>query len=649
MTVLPAIIVVAYNRPATLKRLLQSIAASHFAEVQIPMVISIDEGDNAEVVQAAENFKWPHGTLRIIKRDKHLGLKEHILQCGDLTDEYGAVIMLEDDLYVSPYFYDYTCQALNFYVGDDQQLAGISLYNYEIDETIFAPFEPYDDGADIYFMQVASSWGQCWASAQWQGFRQWLAGNEKVSEHEYLPDYIARWGEHSWKKHFIRYLMATDRYFVFPRDSLSTNFGEPGTNTDRRGLFQVELLTRPKAFKFCKINESKSIYDTSFELKAEVLKKLNPFFENYDFEVDLHNTKDLNQITSPWLLSSKNCANPVQSFSNDLKPLILNMVNNEPGHIFHFGKTVDFSNNETDNEIFYPGIAVIAERIFRKRINDFANERSKEQIYLHQRYNDFREFGVILLHDKNDDSYRGTLQSILEQDYLHVNLYFLNLAGLKIMKHSFQKFINPIIINPDMLPYKFNAFATLPEQTASQYFIILRDGETIAKNAFHSVNEIFKKYGDVHFLQGLSAAEVSKDILAEKRINRNIFVHRLIENNLNIGGSQTYFTRHAISNILDKLKDSHEDFNEPSLWYQLLEGERLYITDAVLSDNEPITARNIKGIGRNEVNWSFADALAEFFFLKDISFLRYFFPQRQQLPPVIRFNKETASFYMSPY
>src|SRR5689334_4123595 len=127
----PAIVISAFNRPASLRRLLNSIEAARYDLNDIDLVISIDKSDSDEVEKTAEKFKWKYGEKKIILQNEPLGLKQHILRCGDLTSDYNAIILLEDDLMVSPYFYEYAIKALEYY-KDDKMLAGISLYNYEV-------------------------------------------------------------------------------------------------------------------------------------------------------------------------------------------------------------------------------------------------------------------------------------------------------------------------------------------------------------------------------------------------------------------------------------------------------------------------------------------------------------------------------------
>ena len=59
---LPAIVVNAYNRPAALARLLNSLQQAVYpVGAQVPLIISIDRGGDPQVRVLAENFAWPHG------------------------------------------------------------------------------------------------------------------------------------------------------------------------------------------------------------------------------------------------------------------------------------------------------------------------------------------------------------------------------------------------------------------------------------------------------------------------------------------------------------------------------------------------------------------------------------------------------------
>jgi hypothetical protein len=319
-----AIIVVAFNRPKALSRLLSSLRnACYEGYNNITLIISVDYSGANECADLGNNFTWPHGTKIIIQHDKNLGLKKHILQCGDLSSEHDAIIVLEDDLFVSAAFYDYAQQAFSFY-KDDANIAGIGLYNYRFNEVAFCPFEPLADGYDNYFLQVPCSSGQLWTKKQWQLYKDY-SGAERPKE-DLLPAAVAAWpSATSWKKLFYYYLLVTNRYFVYPCISLTTNFGDTGQHHDNEMLvWQAPLLMNRKAFLFSKLNTSTSVYDAFFELDAKAFNKLTN--QRLDVCIDVNGTKLLSQINNEYLLSSKKCKQPIKKYALNLYPYINNAL-----------------------------------------------------------------------------------------------------------------------------------------------------------------------------------------------------------------------------------------------------------------------------------------------------------------------------------
>lgn len=180
----PAIVISAYNRPASLARLLASIAKADYPPGDTPLVISIDRGDddrNRAVAKIAEDWKWQSGRKQVIHHTEHLGLVRHVFFCGGLTQEYGSVIFLEDDLAVSPDYYKYAAQALRFY-DHDERIAGISLYALWFNGYTKHPFVPLADDSDAFYIQVPYTQGLAWTQAQWTRFADWrAAGNRTLS------------------------------------------------------------------------------------------------------------------------------------------------------------------------------------------------------------------------------------------------------------------------------------------------------------------------------------------------------------------------------------------------------------------------------------------------------------------------------------
>lgn len=273
-----AIVAVGYNRPDSMATLLNSISRVETSS-KVDLVISLDKGERqSEIIDVANAFIWCHGEKKVRVFSEKQGLRSHIIQCGDLTNDYDAVVVLEDDLTVSPQFVSYVEQAISFY-QDDSRIAGISLYKHLFHPGVARPFEAAHNGYDAYLMQYAQSWGQCWTKQMWKGFKEWylLHNNVDLSERNLLPDYIAKWNEHSWLKYFMRYIVETDKYFVYPAISLSTNASDVGQHcVVSTSDYQVPLLCGKMEFRFPKVEEA-IVYDIFFErmgIDADVFTEL---------------------------------------------------------------------------------------------------------------------------------------------------------------------------------------------------------------------------------------------------------------------------------------------------------------------------------------------------------------------------------------
>lgn len=312
----PAIVAIGYDRPKALACLLDSLRAGAYP-AGTPLIISLDHSDIEAVSELARSFEWPFGPKRIIQHPVNLGLREHVLRCGDLALEYGAVILFEDDLLAAPHAYDYVRQAMDFFATDDR-IGGIALYHYLINEFDSLNFRPVADGSDIYFLQVAASWGQAWTAAQWRSFRTWYADakDRPITAADQLPRQIEAWKPSSWKKYYIKYLVETGRYFVYPRVSLSTNTAKPGVHMKRAvSIYQTPIdLAADRHWRFLSLEASLALYDVFYEPKPEMLKRLQPALQAFDFDVDLMGAKPASALHRPLLLSSRPCRKPVLSF-----------------------------------------------------------------------------------------------------------------------------------------------------------------------------------------------------------------------------------------------------------------------------------------------------------------------------------------------
>lgn len=244
-----ALVVVGYNRPDSLRRIFGSLEKADYDGMEVTLVVSLDQSGNEEVSRTAEEFRWEYGPKRVICHPERLGLRRHIISCGDLTEEYGAVMILEDDLYVSPDFYRYAVQTLERY-GDHPKIAGISLNTKrELLESPY-PFFPRRTGYDVFFQQFASSWGQVWNGRMWKDFRAWYDCHPELPVNVHVPLTVQNYPDSSWAKFYQTYVVEQDKYYVFSYDSLTTNFGDAGEHFNHdSSAFQSVLFYGKKDYR----------------------------------------------------------------------------------------------------------------------------------------------------------------------------------------------------------------------------------------------------------------------------------------------------------------------------------------------------------------------------------------------------------------
>ena len=347
----PAIVVIAYNRPDALARLLSSIESASYPENTHPsLIVSIDKSDSDDVAKVAHSFKYTHGEKTVIERPERMGLKDHVLVCGDITREYGSIIVLEDDLFVAPRFYEYACVALD-YTENDGRIGGVSLYNHLFNVHTREAFEAIDDGYDNWYLQIASSWGQAYTKKQWDEFRNWYAVNkDRTLEGPYVPANVSGWSDRSWLKYYIVYLIETGRYCIYPRISMTTNFGDVGSHACKAETdLQVPIgnSKRPLKYDLSTLDESRAVYDAFFEplgilVDGKVcLGGLPDSFEGDEkrrLTVDLYGYKPLDEIISlckndpdkaefNYILTSKQLPYKViKSFARRMRPVDANIL-----------------------------------------------------------------------------------------------------------------------------------------------------------------------------------------------------------------------------------------------------------------------------------------------------------------------------------
>lgn len=319
-----AIVCVGYNRIKSIKRLLGSLLAAQYPSKDIPLIISIDCSGNTELYNYVEDFEWPHGEKHVLIQETRLGLINHIFKCGDLTRYFKGIVLLEDDIYVSPFFYNYVVNSLEKY-GNDSRIAQISLYTNETNGYVGLPLCHIMNNNDTFLMQDVSTWGECWNYKMWSSFKIWMEShNDEYIQQLDMPIIIKKWSK-AWSKYYNAYVVDTCKYVLYPNISVTTNFSDAGVHGgDNNSLVQVNLLDGPMNYRFNSFEDlvkydiyynNISIYDWLGLDESEVNLDLYGFHPNDKSKRYILSTKTL-----PYSI--------VKSFALNMRPIELNIKYN---------------------------------------------------------------------------------------------------------------------------------------------------------------------------------------------------------------------------------------------------------------------------------------------------------------------------------
>ena len=174
--------------------------------------------------------------VSIIEAENNKGLANSVI--GGVTEiirEYGKVIVVEDDLLLSPYFLNYMNDALDYY-QDDKKIWSISGYSFPMKS-----LKKYSH--DIFYSYRGCSWGWAtwsdrWDTVDWQvsEYNQFINSQEWIERFNRggvdLTNMLKMQMERKIDSRAIRWCFAQsnqDMYTVYPRISYLENAGCDGS------------------------------------------------------------------------------------------------------------------------------------------------------------------------------------------------------------------------------------------------------------------------------------------------------------------------------------------------------------------------------------------------------------------------------------
>jgi len=246
-----------YNRPGHTRRTLAYLQKNLLAEESRLFIFSDGAktaADNEKVeevrtlLQEVTGFK----SVKVINQEENLGLANSIISgVTKLVNEFGKVIVFEDDLLSSPYTLQYFNEALTKYEHDGAVMH-IGAYMFALDDKALP---------ETFFYRIATSWGWAtWARA-WKNFEpdidQLMPRFDKQKINQFSVEGTMNfWKQmqefkagknNSWAIRWYASIFLKGGLSLNPSHSLVHNIGHDGTgvHSNIENMYRVNIAQNP--------------------------------------------------------------------------------------------------------------------------------------------------------------------------------------------------------------------------------------------------------------------------------------------------------------------------------------------------------------------------------------------------------------------
>ena len=253
---LAPIVIFTYNRPLHTQRTVEALLKNEYA-ADSDLIIYSDAPKN-EVAQSGvdetrayvrsiSGFK----TLRIVERKENFGLANNIIDgVTSIVNEFGRIIVLEDDLLTSPYYLKFVNEALTHYEENEDV---VSINGYMYPTSMQLPESFFIKGADCLGW---ATWKRGWDLFNVNGEELLTELEEKGLTKQFDFDGTYKYTRMlrrqsqgllgSWAIRWYASAFLKNKLTLYPGQSLIFHDGSDGsgTNCADDDMFKVELSDR---------------------------------------------------------------------------------------------------------------------------------------------------------------------------------------------------------------------------------------------------------------------------------------------------------------------------------------------------------------------------------------------------------------------
>ncbi|AJI54235.1 glycosyltransferase [Francisella philomiragia] len=266
MQKLAPIVLFVYNRPWHTQQTIEALRKNKLAidsELFIYSDAPKNEGTIEKVQQVRDYIKSIDGfkKITIIEREKNWGLADSIIDgVTKIVNQYGKIIVLEDDIVTGTYFLKFMNDALEFY-QNEEKVWHISGWNYPINT------ESLDDA---FLWRVMNCWG--WAT--WANRWQYYEKNVDKTIGEFTQEDIKRFNldksENFWEQIILNKEGKINTWAIF---WYATIFKNSGLCLNPAKTF-VENIGHDSTGEHCGSSDSYKSNELSFKKNVEFTKDI---------------------------------------------------------------------------------------------------------------------------------------------------------------------------------------------------------------------------------------------------------------------------------------------------------------------------------------------------------------------------------------
>lgn len=261
-----------YNRADKTKRVVESLLQNQEAKDSELFIFSDGPKTEAKAAGVKENRKFIHTisgfkNITIIERDRNWGLANSLIAgITDVINQYGKVIVVEDDLILSPYFLKFMNDGLEKY-EDDDTVGTICGYVFPFQKSL----------PDTFFLYFMHPWGWATWKRSWNlldtDTKRLLRKMRFKTKKFNLGGNCGSYGNlycqkvglvDSWYIRFYASLFLNKKLNLFPGKTMVTNSGLDGSGTHcGKGLQKTNnfiLNPNPIEMKVISVEESQLAY-----------------------------------------------------------------------------------------------------------------------------------------------------------------------------------------------------------------------------------------------------------------------------------------------------------------------------------------------------------------------------------------------------